>query len=395
MADVEWTRDALGAAIKSAAGAHGVKAPQVMMALRALVTGQSQTPAIDAVLALLGRETTLARWKAGIDTIARCAAGVAVARDADGSGKIRNFRGLPNDQVRLRDRRRRVLAGEGHRRRVPGRDPRVARRPRHQSQARPLHQRRPRHDVAVPARRGVRHRRRRRDRPRPRPLRALHRRADGEAQQLHHRPDLRERDPQGAPRRLPRRHRAGHPAHHRRDQGLDPDGRRRCRGRRRRGRRHRRRHRVAAVPGGDPPARHHAGPRQRLLHPPDAGAVHPDGRRDEDQADAALGEGAARDRHPARRRAVPRRPARCPTATGARSRCSPTCPPKRSSRRSTPTRSTRFPRRCTPRASTSSSARSSRSIRRRQTSRRGKSSSTRSSIRTKPSPSRWSASTST
>ena len=34
-----------------------------------------------------------------------------------------------------------------------------------------------------------------------------------------------------------------------------------------------------------------------------------DRRRDEDQADAALGEGAARDRHPARRRAVPRRPA--------------------------------------------------------------------------------------
>ena len=50
-----------------------------------------------------------------------------------------------------------------------------------------------------------------------------------------------------------------------------------------------------------------------------------DGGRDEDQADAALGEGAARDRHPARRRAVPRRPAGAATATGARSRCSPTC----------------------------------------------------------------------
>ena len=35
----------------------------------------------------------------------------------------------------------------------------------------------PGHDVALPARRGVRHRRRGRDRPRPRPLRALHRRA--------------------------------------------------------------------------------------------------------------------------------------------------------------------------------------------------------------------------
>ncbi|MET0441661.1 MAG: glutamate--tRNA ligase [Casimicrobiaceae bacterium] len=66
MADVEWTKDALAAAIKSAANAHGVKPPQIMMALRALVTGQAQTPAIDAVLALLGRETTLARLKAGL-----------------------------------------------------------------------------------------------------------------------------------------------------------------------------------------------------------------------------------------------------------------------------------------------------------------------------------------
>ena len=39
------------------------------------------------------------------------------------------------------------------------------------------------------------------------------------ARQRHHRPDLLRRDRQGAARRLPRRHRAGHPAHHRRDQG--------------------------------------------------------------------------------------------------------------------------------------------------------------------------------
>ena len=42
----------------------------------------------------------------------------------------------------------------------------------------------------------------------------------------HHRQDLRERDPQGAPRRLPRRHRAGDPAHHRRDQALHRRGHR-------------------------------------------------------------------------------------------------------------------------------------------------------------------------
>ena len=69
----------------------------------------------------------------------------------------------------------RLLARQGHRG-VLARPP--ARRPRPErgaAEVRPLHQRRPGHDVALPARRGVRHRGRRRDRPRPRPLRALHR----------------------------------------------------------------------------------------------------------------------------------------------------------------------------------------------------------------------------
>ncbi len=76
----------------------------------------------------------------------------------------------------------------------------------------------------------------------------------------------------------------------------------------RRDRRHGGRHRVAAVPRGDPADEPAARPQQHLLHPPHPGALHPVGRRDQDQADAALGEGAARDRHPARHRAVPRRP---------------------------------------------------------------------------------------
>ena len=41
-------------------------------------------------------------------------------------------------------------------------------------------------------------------------------------QQLHDRQDLPVGHPEGAPRRLPRAHRAGHPAHHRRDQGQHP-----------------------------------------------------------------------------------------------------------------------------------------------------------------------------
>ena len=45
------------------------------------------------------------------------------------------------------------------------------------------------------------------------------------------------------------------------------------------------------------------------LRPPDAAALHPLGRRAEDQADPALGRGAALDRHPARHPALPLRPA--------------------------------------------------------------------------------------
>ena len=173
-------------------------------------------------------------------------------------------------------------------------------------------------------------------------------------------------------------------------------GRGRRRGRRRRGRRHGRRHRIAAVPRSDPADGHHARPRERLLHPSDAGAVHRDGRRDEDQADAALGEGAARDRHPARRRALPRRPAaarRRPAQDRAlhQRRAGGGDPGARHRLDLQDSRA-----RCTRKASTRSSARSCRSQpppagpRR-----RGTSSSTRSSIRSTRCTSRWSASTST
>jgi glutamyl-tRNA synthetase len=65
-AHLDWTRDAIGAEIKAAAGRNGLKPPQVMMALRALVTAEPQTPAIDAVLALVGRERVRTRIRAGL-----------------------------------------------------------------------------------------------------------------------------------------------------------------------------------------------------------------------------------------------------------------------------------------------------------------------------------------
>ncbi len=56
-----WERKALGAAVSSAAKAHNLKMPQLAMPLRRVLTGREQTPSIDAVLELLGRDTVLAR----------------------------------------------------------------------------------------------------------------------------------------------------------------------------------------------------------------------------------------------------------------------------------------------------------------------------------------------
>jgi glutamyl-tRNA synthetase len=65
-AGLPWTREAIAAAIKEAATRNGLKPPQIMMALRALVTAEPQTPAIDAVLALVGRERVRERIRAGL-----------------------------------------------------------------------------------------------------------------------------------------------------------------------------------------------------------------------------------------------------------------------------------------------------------------------------------------
>ena len=61
---VPWQRAQIGEAIRDAARSSGLKMPQVAMPLRRLVTGRSQTPSIDAVLELIGRETVLQRLSA-------------------------------------------------------------------------------------------------------------------------------------------------------------------------------------------------------------------------------------------------------------------------------------------------------------------------------------------
>ncbi len=58
---VEWSKEALSAALKEVLAAHKLKMPQLAMPLRLLLTGQLQTPSIDAVVELFGREVVLAR----------------------------------------------------------------------------------------------------------------------------------------------------------------------------------------------------------------------------------------------------------------------------------------------------------------------------------------------
>jgi len=62
--DIAWTREALAAMLKEVLAIHKLKMPQLAMPLRLLLTGQLQTPAIDAVVELFGRETVLARLQA-------------------------------------------------------------------------------------------------------------------------------------------------------------------------------------------------------------------------------------------------------------------------------------------------------------------------------------------
>jgi glutamyl-tRNA synthetase len=61
---VDWSKEAIGAMIKEVLAAHALKMPQIAMPLRLLITGQLQTPAIDAVLQMFGRETVLTRLAA-------------------------------------------------------------------------------------------------------------------------------------------------------------------------------------------------------------------------------------------------------------------------------------------------------------------------------------------
>ena len=58
---IVWNRAAINDAIRGAAAAHRLKLPKIAMPLRVMVTGETQTPSIDATLELIGRDAVLAR----------------------------------------------------------------------------------------------------------------------------------------------------------------------------------------------------------------------------------------------------------------------------------------------------------------------------------------------
>jgi glutamyl-tRNA synthetase len=64
LAAVAWERGAINQAIKEVVKASNLKMPQLAMPLRQIVTGRTQTPSIDAVLELLGRDTVMHRLAA-------------------------------------------------------------------------------------------------------------------------------------------------------------------------------------------------------------------------------------------------------------------------------------------------------------------------------------------
>ena len=58
---IAWDTASISATIKEVIGKHGLKMPKLAMPLRVMLTGQTQTPSVDALVALFSRETVLSR----------------------------------------------------------------------------------------------------------------------------------------------------------------------------------------------------------------------------------------------------------------------------------------------------------------------------------------------
>jgi glutamyl-tRNA synthetase len=66
-ASVAWETPAISASIKEVIGKHGLKMPKLAMPLRVMLTGQTQTPSVDALVTLFPRELVLKRIEKNLE----------------------------------------------------------------------------------------------------------------------------------------------------------------------------------------------------------------------------------------------------------------------------------------------------------------------------------------
>ena len=59
----EWSKDAIAAAIKATLAEHGLKMPQLAMPVRVLMLGTTNTPSVDAMLALFDKKNVVTKLK--------------------------------------------------------------------------------------------------------------------------------------------------------------------------------------------------------------------------------------------------------------------------------------------------------------------------------------------
>jgi glutamyl-tRNA synthetase len=71
LASCEWQTANIAAEMKAVLATHGLKMPQLAIPVRVAITGQTQTPSVDAVLWLTGRDQVLARLEAELKRISR------------------------------------------------------------------------------------------------------------------------------------------------------------------------------------------------------------------------------------------------------------------------------------------------------------------------------------
>ena len=63
---LDWTVDNLSTHMKTVLKAHNLKMPKLAMPLRVMLTGITQTPSIDKVMALMGQSIVMQRIEAGL-----------------------------------------------------------------------------------------------------------------------------------------------------------------------------------------------------------------------------------------------------------------------------------------------------------------------------------------